>query len=213
MPLRSGSVTLARFRATPPRAREPELKKLLLKGLRARRFEPLDPARGDEDRAAGFVELEDPDATGFDGEVLQGDLALFAWRIDTIRVPGAEVKAAVARWAAAFAAEQGRPPARREKAAAKEGFKQSLRGKAAPSSRVHDVAWNLATGELQVWTSARKVVEEVTEAVAAAFGAKVVPLTAGARAAETGLAEGRLRPTPALAGGFGGGEEADHGEA
>lgn len=213
MALRSGSVTLARFRTAPPRQRGADLKRLVLKGLRAHRFEPLDPARGEDDRAAGFVELEDPEATGFDGPVLHGDLALFAWRVDTLKVPTAEVKAAVARWTAAFLAEQGRPPARREKAAAAEGFKQALRRKAAPASRVHDVAWDLASGDLQVWAASRKTIEEVAAAVAAAFQVKPVALTPGARADETGLDEGRLRPTPALCGLVAGGREVDHGEA
>ncbi len=213
MALRSGSVTLARFRTAPPKQRGADLKRFVLKGLRAHHFEPLDPARAEDDRAAGFVELADAEATGFDGEVLQGDLALFAWRVDTLKVPGAEVKAAVARWAGAFQAEHGRPPARREKAEAAGGFKEALRRKVTPSSRVHDVAWNLVSGELQVWSGSRKTVEEIAEAVAAAFQVKPVALTAGARAEEAGLGEGRLRPTPALCGLLGGGLEVDRGEA
>jgi recombination associated protein RdgC len=213
MALRSGSVSLARFRTAPPKQRGADLKRLVLKGLRAHRFEPLDPERGEEDRAAGFVELEDPVATGFTGDVLQGDLALFAWRVDTLKVPGAEVKAALARWTSAFVAEQGRPPARREKAVAADGFKQALRRKVAPSSRVHDVAWDLRTGELQVWAGSRKAVEEIAAAVAGAFEVKPLPLTPGARADETGLAEGKLRPTPALFGPIAGGQGVDRGEA
>lgn len=213
MALRSGSVTLARFRAAPPKARGADLKRLLLKGLRARRFEPLDQARGEDDRAAGFVELADAEATAFEGETLHGDLALFAWRVDTLKVPGAEVKAAVARWAGAFQAEHGRPPARREKAAAAEGLEQALRRKATPVSRVHDVAWNLATGELQIWTGSRKAVEEIAEAIAAAFKVRPLALTPGARAEAAGLDEARLRPVPALCGLSGGGQEVGRGEA
>lgn len=213
MALRSGSVTLSRFGGAPLKARGAEQKRALLKGLRAHRFEPLDPAAGDDDRSAGFVELEDPEATGFDGPVLQGDLALFAWRVDTLKVPGAEVKAALARWQSAFQAEHGHPPGRRQKAEAREASRQALRKKVAPSTRVHDVAWNLATGELQVWAASRKAVEEIVEALAGAFQVAPVPRSAGARAAETGLAEERLKPTPALCGLLEAGREADHGDA
>jgi DNA recombination-dependent growth factor C len=212
MALRSGSATFARFRTAPLRARGADLKRLVVKALRAHAFEPLDPSRSDEDRAAGFVELEDAEATRFDADVLHGDLGLFAWRVDTLKVPGAELKAQVARWGAAFAQEHGRPPGRREKAQARDGLKQELRRRAAPSTRVHEVSWNLTTGELQIWSGSRKVVEEVAAAIATAFSVKPQPLTPGARAAVEGVPDARLLPTAALVG-LSAGQGVDHGEA
>jgi recombination associated protein RdgC len=200
MPVLRGAVTFARFRSEADRKLPSDTRRWTSRALASRKFEPLDPRKPDADRAAGFVELEDPDATGFASGVLQGDLALFAYRVDTIKVPAAAVKAELERWLAAFPGEKGRPPTKREKAEKREAIRHGLRQKATPTMRVFDVSWNLASSGVQIWASSRKVVEEVVEAVEAAFEVKLRALTPAARAAEAGVADGALAPTPELAG-------------
>src|SRR5689334_20786655 len=119
MPVLRGSVTFARFRSDPGKLPK-DTRRWLVRGLDRGAFEPLDPSRGDDDRSAGFVSLEDPESTDFSAGVLEAGRALFAWRVDTIRVKAGAIRAELERWAAAFAAEHGRPPARGEKAHAKD---------------------------------------------------------------------------------------------
>ncbi|HVI76356.1 MAG TPA: recombination-associated protein RdgC [Anaeromyxobacteraceae bacterium] len=199
MPIQSGTVSFARFRSEPAGAR-PDAKRWLLRGLRKKAFEPLEARKPDDDRAAGFVELEDHDATGFEAGLFQGEHALFAWRIDQLKVPAKALKAEVDRWAAAFAAGQGRPPTRREKAARKEEVRQLLRQKAEPSSKVLDVSWNLDTGEVAIWATSRKVVDEIAATMEEVFTVSLHPVSVGATAARSKLAEAALGPTPALVG-------------
>ena len=76
MPIQSGTVSFARFRSEPAGART-DAKRWLLRGLRKKAFEPLVARKPEDDRAAGFVELEDHDATGFEAGLFQGEHALF----------------------------------------------------------------------------------------------------------------------------------------
>ena len=206
-------MTFSRFRAEHPRKPPADLRRWLARALASNAFEPLDPARAEEDRAAGFVELEDPDATEF-ASVLQGEHALFAFRVDAIKVRAAQVKAEVERWVAAETAEKGRPPAKREKAERKELVRQALRKKAEPVTKVHDVAWNLESGQVSIWAASRKVVEEAAAAIEGAFEVRLHPVTPGAAAALSKLPEKALLPTAELVGvGVDARAEVGHGEA
>jgi recombination associated protein RdgC len=199
MPIQSGAVTFARFRSEPAGKRT-DARRWLVRGLRKRAFAPLEARRPEDDRAVGFVELADHDATGFEGGLIEGEHALFAWRIDQLKVSAKALKAEVDRWAAAFAAEHRRPPARREKSARKEEVRQLLRQRAVPSSRVVDVSWNLDTGEVAVWVTSRKIVDEISVAMEEVFGAALQPVSVGATAARAKLPETALGPTAALVG-------------
>lgn len=166
-----------------------------------------------EDRAAGFVELEAHDATGFaPGSVFSGEHALFAYRVDQLRVPTAVVRAELDRWAAAFEKEQGRPPGRAERSRSRASIRQALRAKTEPRTRVHDVSVNLSSGQLHIWTTGRKVVEEIQAALEAAFKLKLLALVPAAVAARDGVAEATLAPTPELIG-LELAKEASHGKA
>ncbi|HYG70269.1 MAG TPA: recombination-associated protein RdgC [Anaeromyxobacteraceae bacterium] len=205
MALLGGSITVSRLRARKAPA---DPKRSIQKGLRSAAFEPLVPG-AEEDRAIGFVELEDHDAVEFPvSSVFHGEHVLFGFRIDTIRVRGADVKAELERWTAAFADEHGRPPARREKAAHRDAIRQRLRAATPPTTRVHDVSWNLATGEVLVWTASRKVVEEIVAAIETAFRASLAPASAAGLAAAAGIDPESLSPTAALVGAGTGREEA-----
>lgn len=206
MPLQRGSVTFSRFAARAPAG---DARRWLARGLAKARFEPLDRERGEEDRAAGFVEREDPDATGFAvGAVTAGEWALFAWRVDSVAVRASAVRAELQRWEAAFTAKGGRPPARAERAAARDGIRQELRKRTPPATRLTEVAWNLRGGELLVFSATRKLVDEIAAAVEGAFGAELTPHSAAALAVRAGARLERLGPTPELVGQPRGGEVA-----
>jgi recombination associated protein RdgC len=210
MPVLRGSITFARFRSETGKLPQ-DTRRWLARGLARGAFEPLDPAKGDDDRSAGFVTLEDPESTDFTSGVLEAGRALFAFRVDRIQVKGAAVRAELEKWAAAFHGEHDRPPTRGEKAGAKDEIRHRLRGRTPPSTRVFDVSWALDEGEVLVWAASRKAVEEIAAALEQAFEVKLAPCSVGAQAVRAGIAEGALGPTAALVGL--GREEVGRGEA
>jgi recombination associated protein RdgC len=210
MPVLRGAVTFARFRSETGKLPQ-DTRRWLARGLARGAFEPIDVERGEDDRSAGFVALEDPDSTDFASGVLERSRALFAWRIDTVQVKAAAVRPELERWAAAFQDEHRRPPTRGEKAGARDEIRHRLRKRQPPTTRTFDVSWSLDAGELRIWAAARKVVEEVALAIEAAFEVKLAPLSAGAQAVRAGIAESALAPTAGLHGLSR--EEVGHGEA
>lgn len=198
MPLLRGSVTFARFTAETGKLPQ-DTRRWLARALARGAFEPIDVAKSDDDRAAGFVALEDPDSTEFGGALERGR-ALFAFRVDAIRVKGAAVRAELERWTAAFEAQHGRRPARGEKATARDQIRHALRKKQEPTTRVFDVSWELESGAVQVWAASRKAVEEIAAAIEAAFEVKLAPTSVSAQAARAKLPEAALAPTAALLG-------------
>jgi recombination associated protein RdgC len=199
MPILRGAVTFARFRTESGKAPR-DTRRWLGRGLARGAFEPIDVARGEDDRSAGFVALADADSTDFESGVLERGRALFAFRIDTIRVKASAVRPELERWAAAFASEHRRAPTRGEKAGAKDEIRHRLRKRQPPTTRVFDVSWSLEAGELQIWAASRKAVEEIAAAIEVAFEVKLAPLSAGAQAVLAGVAEGALSPTAELLG-------------
>jgi recombination associated protein RdgC len=198
MPLLSGSATFSRFTVEPP-AGDP--RKWLTRGLTRGRFEPLDLRGSEDDRAAGFVEREEIDSTRFGvGAVSLAEWAVFAWRVDSVAVPAAAVKAELAKWEAAFVTGSRRPPARAERASAREAIRRELRLRTPVATRTFDLTWNLQTRELLAWVGSRKVVDEIAAAFESAFGAKLTACSPAALAARGGAALARLAPTPELVG-------------
>jgi recombination associated protein RdgC len=214
MPLLRGAVTFSRYRVEPAGDAPPaDPRRWLLKGLKARAFEPID-RRTEEERAMGFVELENPEATGFSaGSVYAGEYALFGFRVDTLRVSAAALKAELAKWAQAFEKENDRAPTRAETARSRTELRAMLRQRAVPSTKVHEVSWNQKTQQLQVWAASRKAVDEVAQAIEAALQVELVPLVPAAMAAQAGIAEDALSPTPELVGIEVSAQEVGHGEA
>lgn len=175
MPILRGAVTFARYALHHLEAPPRDVRGWLTRGLKAQAFEPLRPGEP-EDRAAGFVELENPERTDFaPGDLFQGGRALFAYRVETLKVPASALKTELERWSASFGAEHGRVPRRTEKAEAKEALKQKLRQKLEPSVRVLDVSLELASGVLLVWGTSRKVLEELTSALEQRLKIRLTP--------------------------------------
>lgn len=216
MPILRGAVTFARFRVEHRDRPPADVRRWLLKGLKSQAFEPLDK-KGDEDRACGFVELENHDAIDFHvGQLFYGERALFAWRVDQLKVPANQVRDELERWMRAFEQREGRKPARSEKSEQRGAIRHQLRVRALPLMRLHDLSWNLKTQKLQVWSASRKVVDEVVAAVESAFEVRLIAASPGALATHEGVAENALSPTPSLVGGdelAGHLEGGTHGEA
>jgi recombination associated protein RdgC len=199
MPVLRGSVTFSRFRIASGKPSQ-DARRWLQRALARGAFEPLDVEKGEEDRAAGFVTLDDPESTDFGSGVLERGRALFAWRVDTIRVRSAAVRAELQRWTAAFDKEHGRPPTRGEKATARDQVKHQLRRRTEPRSRTSDVSWSLDGRELQIWAASRKLVEEIAAGIEAAFEVKLEPCSVSAQAVRVEVPEGALAPTAELLG-------------
>jgi DNA recombination-dependent growth factor C len=201
MPVLRGSITLARFRVELTPDASKDAARWLARGLRSKAFEPLDPRKPDEERAAGFVELEDSDAMEFpSGRLYQGQHALFAWRIDKVRIPGNALRVEMEKWTSSFSKEKGRPPSRGEKNETKAAIRQQLRSRTVPLSQVHDVSWNLKEQSLFVWASSRKIVDEIQIALEEVLPVRLVPMTPSAKAQASGMKDDALKPTPELSG-------------
>jgi recombination associated protein RdgC len=201
MPVLSGAVTFSRFRAEPAGNAPSDTKRWLTKGLKTGLFEPIDLKKTEDERAAGFVELENHDGTDFAASsILYGEYTLFGFRIDTVKVPAPVLKAELDKWIKAFTQENDRPPTRGEKAENRASIRHMLRQRAVPLTKVHDVSWNLKTQQVQIWASSRKAVEEILLALETAFEVKLQPLVPAALAARAGINDAELVPTPELIG-------------
>jgi recombination associated protein RdgC len=198
MPILKGAVTLARFRVETDANTPKDWKKQFGRALGGRPFVPLDPA-GPDERAQGFVELADNDLTDFGpGSVHEGEHALFAYRVDEVRIPAAAVKAELEKWAKNFQKENDRNPGKREKADQKAQIRQALRGRFPVSTKVRDVSWHVEAGDLGIWASTRKAVDEVQEAIEKVFKLKLVPVVPVTVAHRLGVKDKALVPTPEL---------------
>jgi recombination associated protein RdgC len=201
MPVLSGAVTFSRFRSEPAGNAPSDTKRWLAKGLKSGAFEPIDLKKTEDERASGFVELENHDGTDFaTGSVLYGEYVLFGFRIDTVKVPSAVLKAELDKWMKGFEKENGRAPTRGEKSENRASLRHMLRQRSVPNTKVHDVSWNLKTNQVQLWAASRKAVDEILLAMETAFEVKLQPLVPASLAARAGIDDGNLVPTPELIG-------------
>jgi DNA recombination-dependent growth factor C len=200
MPILRGAVTFARFQVEHADAPPKDVRGWLTRALRSRAFEPLD-RNGEEDRATGFVELEDPEATEFSvGALFQGERALFAYRVEQLKIPARTLKAELEKWVRAFEVEHGHPPRRAEKAESRELLRKKLRARVEPRVNVVDVSWNLASGQLQLWTTSKKVLEELQGLLEERLKLRLVSRSVAGRARAAKVDVEQLAPTAALFG-------------
>lgn len=196
MPIRRGSVNFARFRVTGDLPKD--VKRWLQGGLKRAGFEPID-LKSDEERAAGFVELEAPARTDFAaGDLFHGLHALFAWRVDKLKVPAQAVRAGLLQWSQAFEQQHGRAPGRRERAEQKDTLKKALRAKLEPVTKTFEVSLDLTSRDCFVWATSRAVVDEVQAALESTLEVRLTPRVPAAFLAPEVL--DALVPTPALFG-------------
>jgi recombination associated protein RdgC len=196
MPIRRGSVNLARFRLSGELPKD--VKRWLQRGLEKAAFEPID-VKGDDERTAGFVELEAPERTEFSaGALFHGMNALFAWRVDSLKVKTSAVRAGLLQWSQAFEQKNGRAPGRRERAEQKDTLKKALRAKQDPVTKTFEVSLDLTSLDVFIWATSRTVVDEVQGALESALEVRLVPRVPAAFL-EPGVLDG-LVPTKALFG-------------
>lgn len=173
MPIRRGSVSFARFRVEGDIPKDQ--RRWVQGALKAGAFEGID-LKGDEERTAGFVELETPTRTDFGpGDIFFGLHALFAWRVDKLRIPGTQVRAEMLRWSQAFEEKNKRPPGRREKGDQKDVIRRTLRSKTDPVTKTFEISIDLAAKELLLWATSRTVIEEVQAVLESKLSVKLVP--------------------------------------
>jgi recombination associated protein RdgC len=200
MPILGGSVSFARFRVVFGDERPKDLRRWLSKGLKRRAFEPID-RRSDEERAAGWVELHDPDATELTPTRLaHGERLLATWRVDKLQVPKQPLKAQLDAWIRHHSDTHGEPPKRVQIREQKDLIYRQLRDRAFPISRTFDLSWSVARDEVWVWSTSRKVVEEIQIALEEALEVSLQPLGPAARFQEGGVDPADLVPTAELAG-------------
>lgn len=194
MPIRRGSVNVARFRIDGDVPRDQ--KRWLQKGLGKAAFEPIDP-KGEDERTAGFVELERSDVTEFSSAALFfSQHALFTWRVDKLKVPTNAIRASMLSWVNAFEQKNGRQPGRRERAEQKEGIKKMLRAKQDPVTKLFEVSVDLTTNDVFVWATSRTVVDEVQAVLESSLDVKLVPRVPAAFLPPGAIDS--LTPTPEL---------------
>jgi recombination associated protein RdgC len=74
MPVKKGPVTFARFRAFATKPKAKDQRRSHATALRRHAFEPLD-REAEEDRSAGWVELDDPDKSELATETTEEKIA------------------------------------------------------------------------------------------------------------------------------------------
>ena len=197
MPIGKGSASYSRFKVLrDEKPKDP--RRSLANAFKKGAFEELSPD-AEEDRSAGWVEIDDSDATTFaSGSFTFGEQVIVSWRVDQLKVPSALLRAQVDRWARGFQAEKGRAAARTEKREQKDLLQKQLRRRAFPVSRTHDVSWNLSSDELYIWSTSRKTVEEIIEALEDGLGLKLRGCSPGALSEAADVSD--LMPTDSLFG-------------
>jgi len=167
--LRKGAANIARTGIDIGKQEE----KLIPTDLRKAAFQPID-VNGDDERSAGFVEFESQDSTEFSkGAVFHGMHALFAYRVDRLKVPNSKIRKGLLEWAQGFEQRNGRAPGRRERAEQKEALKKLLRKTVEPTTKVTQISIDLEARELMVWTASRSLADEVQAAVESALDARL----------------------------------------
>ncbi len=198
MGILKGTATFSRYRIEPDAKGSKEGKKDLAKALRLRAFQPLEPG-GEDERAQGFVELENRDLSDFSpGALYEGAFALFAYRIDEVRIPSDAIRQRLDAWSTRFEDENQRPASKKEKSDAKQEIRFTLKSQYPLSTKVFEVSLNTEDGHAQIWAGSRKAVDEVQAAVEQALSVKLVPVAPAAVAVELGISDKALSPTAAL---------------
>ena len=170
-----------------------------VEGVRLRAFRPLDPAEEDVQRA-GWVAVDDPFDFDLDRtKLLRGSYLGLALRVDRWRIPGPLFKAHFAEATRAYLGERGRDKlGRREKAELRTFVERRLRKQTVPSMKVVDLVWNLDTGIVRFWSSARAMHELLGELFDATFGRSLVPESPYTAAAMLGMSDAELGRFDAL---------------
>ena len=156
MALASGTVSYLRFYvAAPPEGFE----RVYADQLGASRFNEIDP-RSEVEKSSGWVQFDDAFAADFDPGTLitPSGYLLFRLRIDTLKIPAGTMKAYVDQEAQKLCKTQNREKlARKELDQLKLEVKKQLRIRSLPKLQLIEIAWNIPTGELRLFSASKTV--------------------------------------------------------
>jgi recombination associated protein RdgC len=203
-----GAISVRRYAVLDPLPSS-RVRERLVKGLRAHAFLPLDP-RSEVDRAVGWVVLGQPEDADLTPEKVlyaasAGEELRVALRVDTLRVPAAEVRRQVALRAAELEVD-GRHLSPRERRALREEVTRTLKLRAFPRVRVTDLVWQLDAGRVYFWSQTKAASEAMLDVFMKSFGLRIEvegPARWSAATVDTRMLD-RLEPTRELWLGFDG---------
>jgi DNA recombination-dependent growth factor C len=176
MGLVNGSVGYLRFAALGELGEAGEAQ--FAEALAAHGFRDIDP-HGEEEQTVGWVRLDDPfSAEWGPTELLQaGGLLLFALRLDTLKIPALTLRAyCQAAEREQLAAARRDKLTRAERDAVKQQVRRTLRGRSLPKLALVEVAWNLSTGEVRLFSTSRAVAGRFVELFEKTFAIALRPV-------------------------------------
>jgi len=147
-----------------------------VRALNAYRFQPVKP-EDEGDRSSGWAVAGRLLDTDFDGaKVFWNDYVVLTFRTDSLRLPPTLLEAHVQVREEEEVARRGTDNlSRQERTELKELVRRELRRKMLPAIKATDVAWNLETGRVFVWTHNAGTLEEIEERFARTFDKVMLP--------------------------------------
>lgn len=174
MGLYRGALAVRRYRVIDPPSTKnrAELRRKLERGVVAHHFSPVDP-KGDTDRSAGWVAIDDLDQTELgEGRIFAGtgqsELRV-ALRTDRLVAPPVEVRRQLELKSKAAERERARPLSRTEKKNLKQQIERSLRSKVFPITKVYDLVWDLDAATVLFWGTTKQAHETLLDLFAKSF--------------------------------------------
>jgi DNA recombination-dependent growth factor C len=170
MALLKGSVTYLRFTVPtdlPDGYPEPFCDLIAQHG-----FREIDP-HSDQDESVGWVRFDDAFSSEHDPATLVDEhgYLLLRLRIDRLKVPTATLNAFVARAEREKAAERGgHKLSRAELTALKLEINKRLRLRSLPRMQLIEIAWQVQTGDVRLFSTSSSVVEMFTNRFKQTFG-------------------------------------------
>jgi hypothetical protein len=202
-----GSIAVRRYAVLDPLPQD--LRKRLVRGLRAHAFLPLDPATSDLDRSAGWVSILDGEDADLHPEKVffvapGGEQLRVSLRIDVLKPPTSEVRRQLGVKVAEREATEGRRLSARERRGLREEITRTLRLRAFPRVKIVDAVWHLDAKRVWLWSQTKGANELFLDLFARSFNLRIEPEGAArwAHAIADARTLERLLPTRELWTGF-----------
>lgn len=173
----SGPITFRRFQVVgdlPDGFRD-----LFMEAIAGRAHREIDPASEDE-RSWGWVCAGDILDTDFvHDKLLVGDYYLLQLRVDSLKIPPTALKIYLLRAEKEFREAMGREKlTKADKEDVKDRVVKALRKRVLPGIKGFDMAWNIQTGVVRLWTHDKTVGDLFQELFVDTFGLRIIPRTA-----------------------------------
>lgn len=172
----SGPITFRRFQVTGDL---PEgFRDQFVEAIARRAHREVDPNSEDE-RSWGWVCAGDILDTDFvHDKLLVGNYYLLQLRVDTLKVPAGALKIYLIRAENEFKQAMNREKlTKADKEDVKDRVVKALRKRVLPVIKGYDVAWNIQTGVVRLWTHDKTVGDLFQELFVDTFGLRLVPRT------------------------------------